>query len=953
LLFSDIEGSTPLLQRLGPRYAELIAIHDALIRAAVARYGGTVDGAEGDGYFCVFDGAGDALAAALEMQLRFAEQEWPEGAEVRVRMGLHVGEVLETPASLVGLAIHHAARIAAVAHGGQVLISDTARRLLDAIPEGAEVRPLGVHQIRDVGDTALFQLGHPLLRRDFPPLRATGFVRNNLPAPRTSMIGREAESAAVAALLDAHRLVTLTGAGGCGKTRLAVRVASEVSDGYDDGVTLVELAALSDPQGVVSLVLAALGQPTETVTANALIGVLRDRHSLIVLDNCEHLLEACAALVNEVLAVCPRLSMMTTSREPLGITGEAVYRVPSLSIASPGESVETVRATDAACLFETRVGLVRPGYQISSVDASPVAEICQRLDGIPLAIELAAARCRLLSPADIAGRLDDRFRLLTGGGRDAMPRQQTLLAAIDWSYRLLSEAEQVLLAWLAVFHGGAALDAVEAVAVGDPIDAFDVIELVGSLVDKSLVMVDESVPFSTRLRLPETIRQFATDRLVDRPDLATLRDRHAAWFGSISAPLGIGPWVGTRLERSVLAQADEENLAAALDWATGAGSDDALRVITVYAHLHPELREPEDFGDRIRAALDATPNAAPGLRAVSLVRLAWDRTERDPSSTIALEYCEHALNLARESGDPRVLAEVAMWAGFMLTGNDGALEAVAAADASGDPELAVQSRTEVVKFCDQATGTTLLQDAERLAQRHSLDGYRAAIALANAEFAMSRGDTAGARAGVDEALAFDAVAPMSARFYTRTWGGIVLADLGQFTEAEALLLDALALMKRTPTGVLERETRGGLAHLARLRGDAAMARAEAELALDADHHYVRWTDGLALLALAAADRADSRPRAAIESLVPILVEGQRLDVVTQAVEEFAACLADLDRPDDAARALATADSWRAAGGAPVAPARAAVVDDLRSRLGAAEHVTRADLVALAHPASKP
>jgi len=295
-----------------------------------------------------------------------------------------------------------------------------------------------------------------------------------------------------------------------------------------------------------------------------------------------------------------------------------------------------------------------------------------------------------------------------------------------------------------------------------------------------------------------------------------------------------------------------------------------------------------------------------------------------------------------------------MWAGFMLTGNDGALEAVAAADASGDPELAVQSRTEVVKFCDPTTGTSLLQDAERLAQRHGLDGYRAAIATANAEYALSRGDTATARADVDEALAFDDAAPASARFYTRTWGGIVLADLGQFTDAEALLLDALALNERAPTGVLERETRGGLAHLARLRGDPATARTQAELALDADHHYLRWTDGLALLALAAADRADSRPRTAIDSLVPILTEhSPRLDVVTQAVEELAACLADLHRPDDAARALATADHWRATRTAPVAPARAAVVDDLRSRLGAAEHLTRADLVALAHHASQP
>jgi tetratricopeptide (TPR) repeat protein len=377
-------------------------------------------------------------------------------------------------------------------------------------------------------------------------------------------------------------------------------------------------------------------------------------------------------------------------------------------------------------------------------------------------------------------------------------------------------------------------------------------------------------------------------------------------------------------------------------------------VITLYAHLHPELREPEDFGDRIRAALDATPNAAAGLRAVPIARLAWARIERDPDNPVALDDCEHALHLARESGDPRVLAEVAMWSGFMLNANDAAIEAVAAADASGDPELSVQSRTEVTKFCDVTTGTSLVHEAERLARRHGLDSYRAEIALAKAEFAMHRGDAETARAGVDEALAFDAAAPVSTRFYTRTWGGIVLADLGQFTQAEALLLDALALNERTPTSVLDRETRGGLAHVARLRGDASSARAEAGLALDADHHYVRWTDGLALLALAAADRADDRSRDAIDSLVPILTENsRRIDVVAQAVEELAACLADLDRPIDAARALATADRWRRANAAPVAPARAGLVDDLRARLGAAEPLARADLLTLAHTVRNP
>ena len=297
--------------------------------------------------------------------------------------------------------------------------------------------------------------------------------------------------------------------------------------------------------------------------------------------------------------------------------GELVFRVPSLSVPSAAATVDELRATDAARLFEERVVLVRPGFVIGRDEVAAVAEICRRLDGIPLAIELAAARCRLLAPVELASRLDDRFRILTGGARNALPRQQTLLAMIDWSYRLFSEPEQVLLARLAVFHGGASLDAIEAVCAGDPIDRFDIVELVGSLVDKSLVNLDDSLPISVRVRLPETIRQFATDRLIDRPELPDLRDRHAGWFGSLAVPLAIGPWTRSRTERGELARADQENLHRVLDWAISRGSTDALRVVAILSTLHPELRPPDHLGERIRAALDATPDAPPSLRARS------------------------------------------------------------------------------------------------------------------------------------------------------------------------------------------------------------------------------------------------------------------------------------------------------------------------------------------------
>ena len=508
---------------------------------------------------------------------------------------------------------------------------------------------------------------------------------------------------------------------------------------------LVELAALSDPAGVPGAVLAAFGAAAEATGTAEVVELLRDREVLLVLDNCEHLLEACAGLVGEVLAACARVTVLATSREPIGLTNEFVYRVPSLPVASPSAAPDEVRATDSARLFEERVALVRPGYTIGRDDAAAVAEICRRLDGIPMAIELAAARCRLLTPVDLASRLDDRFKILTGGARNALPRQQTLLAMIDWSYRLLTEPEQVLLARLAVFHGGASLDAIEAVCSGDPIDPFEVVDLVESLVDKSLLNLDDSLPISVRVRLPETIRQFATDRLLDRSELPALRDRHAAWFGSLAVPLAIGPWPRSRAERGELARADQENLHRVLDWATATGSTDALRVITILSTLHPEIRPPDQLGTRVRAALDATPDVPPSLRAIALVRLAWDVIENfgDERLPEATEISEQALAIARDTGDPRTLAEVAMWGGFVQDSTPIGLEGVAAADATGDATFATYLRLEAVRFCDYDTCTTLLRDAQRLVDLHHIDEYRATIALSIVETVARSGDAAG------------------------------------------------------------------------------------------------------------------------------------------------------------------------------------------------------------------
>ena len=490
----------------------------------------------------------------------------------------------------------------------------------------------------------------------------------------------------------------------------------------------------------------------------------------------------------------------------------------------------------------------------------------------------------------------------------------------------------------------------------DAIDAVGILELISSLVDKSMLRLDETSP-SMRVVLPETIRQFAMDKLIGLPELPALRDRHAAWFAALDGPLVVGPWELTRSERFALGRADQDNLAVALDWATGTGGADALRVIRILAGLHPELREPADFGNRIRAALSAAPDAPASLRAVALARLGWEILETDPGrSDAAIEASMQALALARECGDLRTMAEVAMWSGF--TARDSAQateigrEAVAAADATGDTELAVYVRLEVVKLSEVDACEVLLEDADRLARRDGLDGYRAAIAYWIAQLASHRGDEALALRSMDEALAFDAAAPTADRWGSRTWGAIVLADQGHFVEAEALLADALHLLGRVPTGLHESETRAGCAHLARLRGDAAAARTEADAALGPRRPYLRWTDGLALLALASADRLDGEPATAVSSLLPILVDSGRVtDVAAQAMEELAACLADLGQPDDAARALATADDWRRAERAPLPPGRRPPVEHLRAQLDPAAPMTHEQLLELARVAA--
>ncbi|MBI3998211.1 MAG: adenylate/guanylate cyclase domain-containing protein, partial [Armatimonadetes bacterium] len=536
-LFTDIEGSTRLLHHLGDtRYAQVLADHRRLLRAAFAAGGGDEIETQGDGFLVAFQSARDAILTTVAAQRAVGSHPWPEGAAVRVRMGLHTTEAASTgEVQYAGLGIHRAARICSVGWGGQILLSRITAGLIESdLPEGAGLRDLGEHRLKDLQrPEQIYQLFHPDLPADFPPLRSMTTFTTNLPIQLTSFIGREHEIDELTRALRTARLLTLTGSGGVGKTRLALQVAAEMLEEFLGGVWLVELAGLSDPSFVPQAVASTLGarEKPGRPPAETLVEHLASSSVLLLLDNCEHVLSACGHLADRLLRRCPNVRIMATSQQGLGISGEFTYRVPSL--ASPDlqrvPSVEDLARYEAVRLFVERAVYRQPRFQLTDRNASAVAQVCHRLDGIPLAIELAVARLNGLSVEQIATRLDDRFRLLTGGSRTALPRQQTLKGAIDWSYSLLSEKEQALLRRLSVFAGGCSLETAEAVCAGAGIDTDEILDLLTGLVEKSLV-VAERRESEHRYRLLETVRRYGLDRLREAGEVADVHRRHLAWF---------------------------------------------------------------------------------------------------------------------------------------------------------------------------------------------------------------------------------------------------------------------------------------------------------------------------------------------------------------------------------------------------------------------------------------
>jgi predicted ATPase/class 3 adenylate cyclase len=577
-LFTDVEGSTRLWDIAPDAMRTALELHDAIVRGAIARHGGVVFSTGGDGFAAAFARAGDAFAAATDAQTQLASAPWPAEAEVRVRMGLHTGEVIEREGDYFGTPVNQAARLMALGHGGQVLCSAVTAGLLGS---DAALVDLGEYRLRDVSALQrVFQVGPGAFRA----LRALEELPGNLRAPPTSFVGRAAELAEVVALVRAHRLVTLTGVGGVGKTRLAVEAASVMAGEFPDGVWVVELGPVDDPAEVPDAAATTLGlieqrgvNATESVTA-----ALAGRRCLVVVDNCEHVLDAAADLIDAILARSPTPKVLATSREGVRAAHEQLWPVPSLDVRRGIES-------EAVALFVERARAVVPAFEMRAAEErASVVEVCQRLDGIPLAIELAAARVIAFTPAEIAAHLDERFRLLTGGRRAALERHHTLRAALDWSYSLLGEPERAVFDRLAVFPASFDAAAATAVATGDGIEDWDVIDALTGLVAKSMLDAGPGAAGSTRYEMLETVRHYAREQLAAAGSADERRRRHARHFASVAEQ--IGPrWEDFEEEDPWLAKvlADLDNFRAAVAWGLDAASDEdaelAMRIIAYVA----------------------------------------------------------------------------------------------------------------------------------------------------------------------------------------------------------------------------------------------------------------------------------------------------------------------------------------------------------------------------------
>ncbi len=799
-LFSDLEGSTVLVRRLGDAaYAEVLAEHHRVVREAIGRFSGTEEGTQGDAFFATFESAGAGVACAVEIERRLLAHPWPDGVVVRVRIGVHTGEASENETGLVGYEVHRAARIAAVGHGGQILLSAATAGLVEsALGEGVGLVDLGPHRLKDLGrPETLFQVEAPGLETSFPPLRSLDNpeLANNLPASLSPFIGRADEVREVVDRVRSSRLVTLTGAGGAGKTRLALQAAAELLEASSDGVWLVELAPLSNPEDVIAAILTALGlQPEAGETDEAaLVRSLRGQDALVILDNCEHVIEAVAKVADLVGRSAPRVRILTTSREPLGVGGEEVIRVRSMGLPPSGAgTVAEVAGHDAIELFVARARSHDRDFVLTDEGAPIVAAICRRLDGIPLAIELAAARTATMSLADLHDRLDQRFRLLTGGSRNALPRQQTLAATIAWSYDLLTEVERRALRRLTVFVDGFDLTAAEAVCAGGGLERFEVDEVVGSLVTKSLVGAERERE-TVRYRLLETVRQFCADALVAEgpEEVSDARRRHAQHFLALSGEGRVALTHGGTARWIHRFNLEWGNVRGAVLFLLDAPGlvTDGLRLLANVA-LYIGFASRADGRDLVEESIPHLDEAPDDVRAPVLFLAAAMRatSAADEASVRAIDgEVQRVIEVARAAGDEET--ELRMMQG-LLNVRRGLGETIDDRDVARMEALSTSATDDVVRGCAYHVLANLPMDRpddpeERrrrgLLRQRALEHFRRAgsivdvcsVLVAGAHEALTSGDS------LEECLALSHEALELAREVGAvSLGSVISANLG-------------------------------------------------------------------------------------------------------------------------------------------------------------------------------
>jgi predicted ATPase/class 3 adenylate cyclase len=731
-LFTDIEGSTERWERHREAMKGAVRRHGEILQASIEDHDGHVFKTVGDAFCASFHNVADAITASLAAQQRLEAEDWSGIDGLKVRMAIHTGHTDERDGDYFGPAVNRVARLLAIGHGGQVLVSGASADLSQGeLPPRAALRDLGEHRLKDLTHPEqVYQLVAPGLASEFPPLRSLEALPNNLPLQITSFIGRDVEILTVSELLVKHRLVTLVGAGGVGKTRLALQVGADLLDRYEDGVWLVELAPLSDNDLIPSTVASVfhVGEAANRTITEAIVHALKARRALIVFDNCEHVVEPAARLIDAILRSCPHVRIIATTRQGLGIAGEAVHRVASLAVPETGGhlTAEDAMRHGAIALFVERAIAATESFRLTDENAPVVARLCNRLDGIALAIELAAPRLKALSLEQLETKLSERFRILTGGSRTALPRQQTMRALVDWSYDLLTDDEKMLFRRVAVFAGGWSLDAASAVCSDDKIEEWAVLDLLQSLVDKSMVVAKLSGS-EQRYRLLESTRQYAHELLVKSGELEPMQVRHAKWFlefarraESVRDSTPTKAWLNS-------VDPELDNLRAALDWALADKNDvelGAALAANMFGYWFIAGYESEGR-PRVAAALALSGE----IKSKATLAALWIGRYRLSSLAISSwaqlrEDAEHALRLNRELGD--------------VAGTRAALSSIA------ETCLRQLQHDEAQRYLDEA-----LVLAEQLKSRNAIGNVKSAMAR-NLHFA---GKTSEARTLYADVLA--------------------------------------------------------------------------------------------------------------------------------------------------------------------------------------------------------